>query len=78
VRYGGMILYGPHAKLLRLEHQAEALLTSVFRMGEWMEEYGNGAADDELLERIRREREEAVGALRLTRPQLRSARKALQ
>jgi hypothetical protein len=77
VRYGGMLLCGAHAELLGLEHQAEALLGSVFRMDEWMEENGNAAVDDEFVGRIRREREEAVGALRLTRDQLRRARKAL-
>jgi hypothetical protein len=46
-------------------------------MDEWMEENGNAAVDDEFSGRIRREREEAVGALRLTRAKLRSARKAL-
>jgi hypothetical protein len=60
-----------------LEHQAEALLGSVFRMDEWMEENGDSAVDDEFVGRIRREREEVVAALRLTRAQLRSARKAL-
>jgi hypothetical protein len=46
-------------------------------MDEWMEENGNAAVDDEFVGRLIREREEAVGALRLTRAQLRSARKAL-
>jgi hypothetical protein len=78
VRYGGMLLCRPHAALLGLEVQSEALLGSVFRMDEWMEENGSAAADDEFVGRIRREREEAVGALRLTRAQLRSARKALK
>ncbi len=77
VRYREMLLCGPHAEVLGLEHRAEALLGSVFRMDEWMEENGDSAADDEFVGRIRREREEAVGALRLTRAQLRSARKAL-
>jgi hypothetical protein len=77
VRYWGMLLCGPHAELLGLEHQAEALLGSVFLMDEWMEENGDSAADDEFVGRIMREREEAVGALRLARAQLRSARKAL-
>ena len=78
VRYGGMLLCGPHAELLGLEHQAEALLGSVFRMDEWMEENGSTAADDEFVGRIRREREEAVGALRRTRAHIRTARKALE
>jgi hypothetical protein len=77
VRYGGALLCGPHAELIGLEHQAEALLGSVFRMDEWMEENGSAAVDDEFVGRIRREREETVAALRLTRAQLRSARKAL-
>jgi hypothetical protein len=77
VHYGGILLCEPHAELLGLEHQAQALLGSVFRMDEWMEENGNAAADDEFVGRVRREREEAVRALRLTRAQLRSARKGL-
>ncbi len=77
VRYGRMLLCGPHAELLGLENQAEALLGSVFLMNEWMEENGDSAADDEFVGRIMREREEAARALRLTRAQLRSARKAL-
>jgi hypothetical protein len=77
VRYRGMLLCAPHAELLGLEERAEALLSSVFLMDEWMEENGDSAVDDEFVGRIKREREEAVGALRLTRAQLRSARKAL-
>jgi len=77
VRYGDVLLCAPHAELLEFEVRAQALLSSVFRMDEWMEENGNAAVDDEFVGRIRREREEAVGALRLTRAQLRSARKAL-
>jgi hypothetical protein len=79
VRYGGIHLCGPHAELLGLEDRTEALLGSVFRMDEWMEENGNGsaAADEEFVGRLRQEREEAVAALRLTRAQLRSTRKAL-
>ena len=77
VRYRGMLLCAPHAALLGLEARAEALLGTVYRMDEWMEENGNSAADDEFVGRVRHEREEAVGALRLTRAQLRSARKAL-
>jgi hypothetical protein len=49
----------------------------MFRMDEWLEETGSSAADDEFVGRIRREREEAVAALRLTRAQIRTARKAL-
>ena len=77
VCYRAMLLCKPHAELLGLEDRAEALLSSVFRMDEWMEENGSAAADDEFAGRIKREREEAVGALQLTRAQLRSARKAL-
>ncbi len=76
VRYGGVLLCGPHTELLGLEERAEALLSSVFLMDEWMEENGNAAVDDEFVGRIKREWEEAVGALQLTRAQLRSARKA--
>ena len=80
VRYKGMILLcGPHAALLQLEDRAEAVLGSVFRMDEWLQENGSSGADEEYLGRIRHEREEAVGALRLIRVQIRSARKeALQ
>jgi hypothetical protein len=77
-RYGGMLLCGSHAALLGLEHRAETLLNGVFRMDEWMEENGSSAADDEFVGRIRHERDEAVAALRSTRAQLRSARKALE
>ena len=76
VRYKGMILLcGPHAALLQLEDRAEAVLGSVFRMDEWLQENGSSGADEEYLGRIRHEREEAVGALRLIRVQIRSARK---
>ncbi len=77
VRYGGTLLCEPHAALLGLEVRAGALLNSVFLLDEWMEENGSSAADDEFVGRIRHEREETVAALRLTRAQLRSARKAL-
>ena len=78
MHFRGMLLCGPHAALLGLEHRAEALLNGVFRMDEWMEENGSSAADEEFAGRIRHERDEAVGALRFTRAQLRSARKALE
>jgi hypothetical protein len=77
VHYREMLLCTPHSALLGLEARAEALLGSVFLMDEWMEENGSSAADDEFVGRIRHEREETVAALRLTRAQLRSARKAL-
>ena len=77
VRDGGMLLCGPHAELLRLEHHAEALLGSVFLIDEWIGENGDSVADDEYVGRIMREREDAVRVLQLTRAQLRSARKAL-
>jgi hypothetical protein len=76
VRYEGMILLcGPHAALLQLEDRAEAVLGSVFRMDEWLEEKGSSGADEEYLGRIQHEREEALAALRLIRVQIRSARK---
>ncbi len=78
VRYGGTLLCASHAALLGLEDRAEALLGSVFRMDEWMEENGSSASDEEFLGRIRHEREEAAAALRLTRAQLRTTRKALK
>ena len=77
VRYRGTLLCRPHAALLTLEDQAEALLGSVFRMDEWMEENGNSSSDEEFVGRLRHEREEIVAAMRLTRAQLRTARKAL-
>jgi hypothetical protein len=76
VRYKGIILVcGPHAALLELEARAQAVLGSVFRMDEWLQENGSSGADEEYLGRIRHEREEAVAALRLMRGQIRSARK---
>lgn len=78
VRYKGMFLVcGPHAALLQLEDRAQAVLGSVFRMDEWLEENGSSGADEEYLGRIRHEREEAVGALRLVRLQIRSTRKEI-
>jgi hypothetical protein len=80
VRYKGILLVcGPHAALLQLEDRAQAVLGSVFRMDEWLEENGSSGADEEYLRRIRHEREEAVAALRHIRVQIRRARKeALQ
>ena len=76
VSYKGMILLcGPHAALLQLEERAQAVLGSVFRMDEWLQENGSSGADEEYLGRIRHEREEAVGALRHIRVQIRRARK---
>jgi hypothetical protein len=81
VRYRGALLCEAHATLLKLQDRAAVVLDSVFRMDEWME--GNGSlngsasADEEFVGRIQHERDEAVGALRLMRGQLRSARKAL-
>jgi hypothetical protein len=80
VRYKGILLVcGPHAALLQLEDRAQAVLGSVFRMDEWLEENGSSGADEEYLGRIRHEREEASAALRHIRVQIRRARKeALQ
>ena len=76
VRYKGIILVcRPHAALLELEERAQAVLGSVFRMDEWLQENGSSGADEEYLGRIRHEREEALAALRLIRVQIRSARK---
>jgi hypothetical protein len=76
VRYKGILLVcRPHAALLELEERAQAVLGSVFRMDEWLQENGSSGADEEYLGRIRHEREEALGALRLIRGQIRSARK---
>ena len=78
VRYRGVLLLcGLHAAPLGLEERAEALLDSVFRMNEWMEENGSTAVDEEFVGRIRHERDDALDALRLIRVQIRSARKAL-
>ena len=76
VCYKGIILLcGLHAALLQLEDRAQAVLGSVFRMDEWLEENGSSGADEEYLGRIRHEREEALAALRHIRVQIRSARK---
>ena len=83
VRYRGALLCEAHATLLKLQDRAQAVLDSVFRMDEWMD--GNGgsgngsmSADEEFVGRVQHERDEALGALRLIREQLRSARKALK
>jgi hypothetical protein len=52
-------------------------------MDEWTDRNGgsgNGSmsADEEFVGRVQHERDEALGALRLIREQLRSARKALE
>src|SRR5215203_3426614 len=76
VRYKGMLLVcRPHAALLQLEDRAQAVLGSVFRMDEWLQENGSSEADEENLGRIRHEREGALAALRHIRVQIRSARK---
>ncbi len=83
VRYRGAMLCEAHATLLKLQDRAEAVLDSAFRMDEWMDDNGgdrNGSmsADEEFVGRIQHERDEALGALRLIRQQIRSARKALE
>jgi hypothetical protein len=82
VRYRGALLCEAHAALLKLQDRAEAVLGSVFRMDEWMEangsRNGNVSVDEEFVGRIQHERDEAVGALRPLRGQIRSARKALE
>jgi hypothetical protein len=76
VSYKGILLVcGPHAALLQLEDRAQAVLGSVLRMDEWLQQNGSSGADEEYLGRIRHEREEAVAALRHIREQIRSARK---
>jgi hypothetical protein len=78
IRYGGVLLLcGPHAALLGLEDRAEALLGSVLQMDEWMEKNWSSATDEEFVGRIRHERDDALGALRLTRVQIRSTREVL-
>ena len=83
VRYRGALLCEAHATLLKLQDRAQAVLDSVFRMDEWMDENGrdpNGSmsADEEFVGRIQHERDEALGGLRLIREQIRSARKAIE
>ena len=46
-------------------------------VNEWMKENGSSAVDEEIVGHVRREREEIVAALWLTRVQIRTARKAL-
>jgi hypothetical protein len=82
VRYRDVLLCEAHATLLKLQDRAQAVLDSVFRMNEWMDENGgdrNGSmsADEEFVGRVQHERDEALGALRQIREQIRSARKAL-
>ena len=82
VRYRGALLCEAHATLLKLQDRAEAVLDSVFRMDEWMDgnrgdRNGSMSADEEFVGRVQHERDEALGALRLIREQIRSARKAL-
>jgi hypothetical protein len=74
---GLLVLCRPHAELLKLEDREEALVGSVSRMDVWMEQNRSAGADEEFVGRIRHERDEAAAALRLTRTQLRSARRAL-
>jgi hypothetical protein len=80
-RYRGALLCEAHATLFKLQDRAAAVLGSVFRMDEWMEgnasRNGSVSVDEEFVGRIQHERDEAVGALRPMRGQLRSARKAL-
>ena len=83
VRYRGALLCEAHATLFELQDRAQAVLHSVFRMDEWMDEnggdrHGSMSAEEEFVVRIQRERDEALGGLRLIREQIRSARKALE
>jgi hypothetical protein len=83
ILYRDALLCEAHATLLKLQDRAAAVLDSVFRMDEWMEgnggdRNGSASADEEFVGRIRYERDEAVGALRPMRGQIRSARKALE
>jgi hypothetical protein len=72
---GVLLVCEPHAELLQLEDRGQAVLGSVLRMDEWLQQNGSSGADEEYLGRIRHEREEAKAALRLIRVQIRSARK---
>ena len=83
VRYRGALLCEAHATVLELQDRSEAVLDSVFRMDEWMDDNGgdrNGSmsADEEFVGRVQHERDEALVGLRLIREQIRSARKALE
>ena len=83
VRYSEALLCEAHATLLKLQDRAQAVLHSVFRMDEWMDEnggdrHGSMSAEEEFVVRIQRERDEALGGLRLIREHIRSARKALE
>ena len=77
VLYGGALLCEAHATLLGLEDRAEAVLERVFRMDGWLEGNGSPSADEEFVERVRHERDEAVTELRRLRERIRSVRKAL-
>ena len=83
VRYSEALLCEAHATLLKLQDRAQAVLHSVFRMDEWMDDNegdrnGSMSAEEEFVGRIQHERDEALGAMRLIREQIRSARKALE
>ena len=81
VRCRQALLCEAHVTLLKLQDRAQAVLGSIFRMDEWMEgnasRNGSVSVDEEFVGRIQHERDEAVGALRPMRGQIRSARKAL-
>jgi hypothetical protein len=76
VLYGVRLLCVPHARLLKLRDHADALLDRVFRADEWLEDNEN-LANQEGAEHVRREREEAIVQLRLTRIELMVASKGL-
>ena len=83
VRYRDALLCEAHATLLKLQDRSQAVLDSVFRMDEWMDENrgdrnGSISADEEFVGRVQHERDDALGALRQIREQIRSARKALE
>jgi hypothetical protein len=69
VLYEGRLLCVPHARLLKLENHAAALLDRVFRADEWLEDDEN-LANQEGAEHVRRERDENVEQLRLIRIQV--------
>ena len=76
VLYGVRLLCVPHARLHKLRDHADALLDRVFRAEEWLEDNKN-LANQEGAEHVRREREEAIVQLRLTRIELMAASKGL-
>ena len=77
VLYGVRLLCVPHARLIKVENHAAALLDRVFRADEWLEDDKN-LANQEGAEHVRRERDENVEQLRLIRIQIMATRDGLE